>query len=196
MKHVVKGPAPESFKAWKKKNPTAAWEDFTRTTEYVELSKTLLSEQKKMCCYCELALIGNGEAHIEHHRPKSSDRKLEFAVENLFACCQHKDSCGHNKGRSTSRIVSPSDADCEKRFTYTGSGSIIPVDENDETAYTTRKILGLDCKRLRSRRESIIKILDTDAMTLAEFDDSLTNCNEWYGGFYTVIEYVKKKRFP
>jgi len=81
-------------------------------------------------------------------------------------------------------MVSPLNSDCESRFTYTGRGNVIPSDEDDMAAQETIDLLGLNCKRLRDRRESIIRMLDCDAIDSDYFQQSLDNCFEWYDGFF------------
>jgi uncharacterized protein (TIGR02646 family) len=193
MKHFVKGDEPPFYQIWRKKKPHANWDDFSGTETYIELRKVLIKEQANLCCYCELALTKDVDAHIEHHRPKSERRQM-FIIENLFACCQHKDSCGHHKGSTYfNGFISPLDKNCQDRFTYTGTGKIIPVDETDELAQKTIDTLELNCKRLKTQRESIIKMLENIGMTTHDLQESLDNCVEWYHGFYTVIQYIADK---
>jgi hypothetical protein len=87
-------------------------------------------------------------------------------------------------------MVSPLDKACQSRFTYTGSGKIIPVNENDIFANKTIELLGLNCKRLKDQRLSLIKAIDNE---WTSFDQSLENCIEWYNGFFTVIQYIENK---
>ncbi len=87
-------------------------------------------------------------------------------------------------------MVSPLDDDCQSRFTYTGNGKIIPSDESDTFAQRTIDIVGLNCKRLKDRRLSLIKVLDNE---WTDFEQSLSKYIEWHQGFYTVIEYVANK---
>ncbi|MBN2877537.1 MAG: TIGR02646 family protein [Bacilli bacterium] len=192
MKNIDKQSEPFEFEEWKKKNSSCSWEDFRKTKEYGNLKSTLCKEQKGLCCYCEIFIQGNQDTHIEHHKPQSSYPKDKFNFQNLLASCQFKDSCGHKKGgRYFDDIVSPT-GDCENRFIYTGNGNIIPSDENDENAYKTIDLLGLDCKRLRDLRYSIFKTLEyCDNLYVA---DSLRNCKEWFFGFHSVIQYIAKKR--
>lgn len=195
MKHIVKGSEPSSFQSWKKKNPRADWDDFSRTKTYQELRQCLIDEQAMFCCYCEIALRQNSDAHIEHFKPKSKYPAERFAYNNFFACCEYKDSCGRKKGSEYfDDLISPLDANCQSRFTYTGNGKIIPFNENDEYAQRTIEVLALNCKRLRLQRESIIKILDNDETTTDYLKQSLANCIDWYNGFFTVIRYVAGKR--
>jgi hypothetical protein len=52
-----------------------------------------------------------------------------FEFRNLLASCRHTDSCGQKKNAGYfSEMVSPLDAGCQLRFTYTGNGKTIPSD--------------------------------------------------------------------
>ncbi len=195
MKHIVKCPEPSSFQSWNKKNPRADWDDFSKTETYQELRECLINEQAMFCCYCEIALRQNSDAHIEHFKPKSKYPAERFAYNNLFACCEYKDSCGRKKGSDYfDNLISPLDKNCQLRFTYTGNGMIIPSDEKDTLAKKTINLLALNCKRLRNQRQSIIKVLDDGGITIDYLKESLDNCAEWYNGFFTVIRYVVGKR--
>lgn len=143
-----------------------------------------------MCCYCEIALIKNIDAHIEHLMDKDNFPQERFSFNNLLASCQYHDSCGHAKGNKYFEgMISPLDKNCQSRLTYTGNGRIITVDEADENAEKTIKLLDLNCKRLVDRRKSIITTLEySDGEYL---QNSLDNCVEWYQGFYTLIQYLR-----
>jgi uncharacterized protein (TIGR02646 family) len=195
MKHIVKGVEPSSFQSWKKKNPRGNWDDFSGTEIYQELRQYLIDEQAMLCCYCEIALKENTDAHIEHFKPKSKYPVERFNYNNLFASCRYNDSCGSQKlSEYFTGLISPLDKNCQLRFTYTGNGKIIPFDENDQSAQKTIEVLALNCKRLKDRRLSVIKALDNDWITIDHLKKSLDNCVDWYNGFFTVIQYVTDKR--
>ncbi|MCP4107825.1 MAG: TIGR02646 family protein [Desulfobacteraceae bacterium] len=195
MKHVVKGDEPASFQHWKQQNrPTTDWSDFSGTEVYQELKSTLIEQQGELCCYCEIALKQNTDAHVEHLKNRQNYPRKKFDFQNLLASCQHNYCCGHKKGNGYfADMVSPLNADCQSRFTYTGNGKIIPSDEDDTSAQKTIELLALNCKRLRDQRESIIKNLDDTLRTTDAIDsDYLQHWIEWYG-FFTVIQYVAAK---
>jgi len=182
---------PELFRQWRKKNISKNWSDFSGTAAYLDLRKKLISEQEEMCAYCEIALKKETDAHIEHLQDKDTYPKECFNLANLMASCQHNDCCGHKKDRGYFKeMVSPFDSKCQSRFTYTGTGKIIPIDEGDTNASQTIELLGLNCKRLKDQRLSLIKAIDCDNTS---FSFSLKNCIEWHKGFFTVIQYVKNK---
>lgn len=197
MKHIIKNPEPSSFYTWKASNRSANWNEFSGTEPYNELRSCLVEEQQHLCCYCEVALMndGNISAHVEHFKPKGRHQTEMFNILNLFACCEHTDSCGHKKGNEYfAGLVCPLEENCESRFTYTGNGTIIPSNENDESADRTIQLLNLNCKRLKDQRKSIIKALEHDEITIDYLKQSLDNYLEWYNGFFTVIQYVAGKR--
>ncbi len=194
MKRIVKGEEPASFLRWIRQNRGGNWNDFSGCDVYRELKQGLIEEQGFLCCYCEVALKKNTDAHIEHSKPKDRYPGERFSIRNLFACCQHGDNCGHRKGGNYfDELISPLDADCQSRFTYTGNGKIIPADKDDSFAQRTIDLLALNCNRLKRQRETIIKTLDHDDVAEDLLRQSLDNCIEWYNGFFTVIEYVAGK---
>ncbi len=197
MKYVIKKTEPATFGKWKKQNSNVNWDKFsspesTHRDIYLELRKELIKQQEKICCYCEIALRKEIDTHIEHLQDQHNHPNVKYDFNNLLASCQNYDSCGHKKGRGYFKnMVSPLQANCQDRFTYTGTGKMIPNDENDSFAQKTIELLGLNCKRLKDRRISIIKALEnsnTDYLNL-----SLNYCVDWYSGFYTVIEYMNNQ---
>jgi len=189
MKYITKESEPVSFTHWKKQNSHHNWKTFSRTEIYTELRKELISQQDNMCCYCEVALIEDIDAHIEHLKDQDHYPNDRYSFNNLLASCQKNDSCGHNKKNGYfEKMISPLEKNCQSRFTYTGRGQIIPKDENDRIAQETIELLGLDCQRLKDRRLSIIMALK-DCNT-EYLNHSLAHCVNWHDGFYSVIEYM------
>lgn len=187
---------PKAFSRWKKQNKTAGWNDFSGGTEYGEVKEQLIAEQLGMCCYCEV-LISLDACHIEHLQPKSVYPQNMFAYENLLVSCNQKGSCGRKKGKwYSSALVSPLDQDCEKRFTYTLDGRIIPSDKEDVSAFETIEKLGLNCSQLKDRRRSIIIMMDNHGngpepnylQTVTA--GILQREKAWPFGFYTVLLFL------
>ena len=190
MKYIQKGQSPNYFDNWKRRNPSANWSNFSETNEHHQLRDDLISEQNQMCCYCEIKVEYNGQSsHIEHLKDRNNFPQETFNYNNLLASCQFTDSCGHKKGTGYfNGFVSPLDPNCQNRFTYARDGRILPSDENDTDAQRTIEILGLNCRRLKDRRESIIKSLENLDTTTKKM--ALVNFLDWFGGFYTVIKYM------
>ena len=198
MKRIDKDSEPTSFTKWKLNNNNCRWSDFSCPQSqykdvYLSLRKELIKQQEKMCCYCEIALTEEIDAHIEHLKDQHNHQNDKYNFNNLFASCQHNDSCGHKKGTGFfNEMVSPLDNNCQCRFTYTGAGKVIPQDENDNFANATIELLGLNCKRLKDRRKNLIKTLQS--ADSAYLNQSLNLCVDWYDGFYTVIDYMIGKQ--
>ncbi len=196
MKYIAKRGVPESFCLWAPKHLNLKWTEFSKPDSphieiYKELRRELLLQQNELCCYCELALEDETDAHIEHLKDQEHNKDKRYDFGNLLASCKHTDSCGHMKGnKGFDTMVSPLNSDCSKRFTYTRQGKIIPKDENDTDAQKTIELLGLNCRRLKDRRRSIISAIDYE---WTDFEDTLKNYLEWHKGFYTLIEYVADK---
>ena len=129
------------------------------------------------------------DAHIEHLQDQHNYPRKKYHFNNLLASCQNNDSCGHKKGNGYfDNMISPLDSTCQSRFTYTRAGKIIPCNETDSDALDTIELLGLNCKRLKDRRKSIIKTLEKAQQDYIQ--QSLDYCVDWFSGFYTVIEYM------
>jgi len=195
MKHIPKGEQPESFERWLQTNTGIPWSEFSglHYEMYCNLRKNLLEQQNNVCCYCEIALKDESDSHIEHLKPRNHFPNEAYSFLNLLVSCQYSDSCGHKKGSNYfSDFVSPLKSTCQSRFTYTGSGKVIPVTETDTHTERTIDLLGLNCKRLKDQRESIIKSLEKCKLELV--NKYLENCFEWVNGFPSVVEYVASKK--
>ncbi|MDO5113266.1 MAG: retron system putative HNH endonuclease [Planctomycetia bacterium] len=168
MKYIEKKGPPEPFQRCLQKHPQMNWDTFCRQ-EFASL-KTLLAnalrqEQGYLCCYCEEE-IAKGVSHIEHFRPKSLYPQHDLDYYNLFASCngcgkKEDTSCGVKKRNLFfEALINPTDKTCESRFLYTADGQILPTDENDEEAWQTIAVLGLNGPKLRRRREMVFQELE------------------------------------
>ncbi|RYM34980.1 TIGR02646 family protein [Brumimicrobium glaciale] len=190
MRQIINRAEPMSFVFWLKKNKNKEWSDFSGSFAYHELREYMITIQEKMCCYCEISLNTNKEAHLEHLKSRHNYPIERFNFDNIYASCQFNDSCGHFKGHANyNKMVLP-DSVCDQRFTYTNNGLIIPSVSGDTAAINTIESLNLNCKRLKNARQDIIRIIE-DINDTALVDEYLMNCVEWVNGFYTVIEYAK-----
>jgi uncharacterized protein (TIGR02646 family) len=191
VRHIKKTREPESLAHWKQHNRKKNWGDFAQDQAgYISLKEQLIDEQDGLCCYCEVGIKADQSSNIEHLKPRSKFPKSEFKYANLLASCVHGDSCNAKKqGWYSDKMVTPLQSNCQKRFTYTQNGQIIPVKESDSHAQNTIDELGLNCPRLRDRRKSIIKALEAmltnDPNPKPYLKKVLKNCREWPHGFVT-----------
>ena len=192
MREIINRTEPISFTNWVRTNQNQEWKSFSRSDTYHELREYLIRKQDKMCCYCEIALKDNTDAHLEHLKDRHNHPNEKFVFENIYASCQYNDSCGHKKGSSYFNGMVLPNTNCQPRFTYTDNGKIIPTNKNDNEAIKTIDVLKLNCKRLKNSRKDIIRILDdiNDTSLLNQYQ---INCVDWVNGFFTVVEYVKSK---
>ena len=168
MKHIVKQPEPEPFIEWKREDKMADRPNWNRVPGNIRRSvhSSLMEEQGFLCCYCE-GWVDRESSHIEHFRPKSSSRyrDLQLDYANLHCSCGRESvegeprQCGFSKGSwfDEHLMVSPLDADCEGRFSFTGDGRIHPA-AGDESAAQTIKRLALDLPKLDKRRQEVLHI--------------------------------------
>ena len=166
MKHIVKQAEPDTFARWKESDKMAKRPNWNRVPGDVkrDVHSALMREQGFLCCYCEALVDGEG-SHVEHYRPRTTpryrDRQLDYA--NLHCSCGRDlvrgepRQCGFSKGNwfDEQLLVSPLDADCESRFSFTGDGRIHPA-PGDRSASETIKRLALDLPKLDKRREEVL----------------------------------------
>jgi hypothetical protein len=69
-------------------------------------------------------------------------------------------------------LISPFDAGCETRFSYTGDGRIMPASLADCAAAETISRLGLDIPKLRDLRAKIIDVF-VDVIDDPQFSSAL-----------------------
>lgn len=167
MRQIIKNNSPKEFKNWKReyvktRRAPATYNALVKNAPLKRLVQmVLIEEQHYTCCYCGNR-IDIDNSHIEHFMPQSKFRKLELTYTNLHASCQYTDSCGHAKKDHYKDIISPLQTDCESVFQYREDGKIelsrtlTDVDLRRVVANTIEK-LGLDCDRLRVRRQAAIR---------------------------------------
>lgn len=205
MKYIQKHVEPTLFVQWKSAHPDATYKDDLcnfndqqALAARTALKKSLLEEQKFICCYCECR-ISDANSHIEHFRPKDLSQFPEFQLEydNLFASCTKlptgspDEHCGHKKSNFFSTdLVSPLEADCSSHFTYKMDGSIGWCDERGRV--TVQKLhldsALLDCQR-KNLIDDFLSISDNDELQ-QEIEDHLDASRSVHGEFYTMIDYL------
>jgi len=145
MKYIPKDSnrEPESVKEWKRiasQTPNYGYK-YLPSTERLALLKSLVEEQKHICCYCGMR-INDQTSHVEHLIPQSSRPDLSLDYTNLLASCgisqkfrpeyetqlHCKEHCGQWRGNDDLPIK-PIDPDCETKFHYTERGEILPNDD-------------------------------------------------------------------
>ncbi|MDO4570591.1 MAG: retron system putative HNH endonuclease [Planctomycetia bacterium] len=169
---------PESLAQALQRNPHLTWEEFCKRA-YMDakskLGEYLRAEQGYLCCYCEEEIV-KGVSHIEHFMPKSIYPQFGLDYHNLFASCNGcgKDgdlTCGMKKRDIYFRtLIKPTEENCEERFIYTADGQILPKDEEDEIAWQTIAVLGLNSPKLRRRREMLFEEISNLRSLLPPWD--------------------------
>lgn len=198
MKYIQKNNEPQWFKDWKADNPNATYADLVSSRKAHSLRQSLVEEQHYICCYCE-CLIDAETSHNEHFKPKGNllYRSLQLDYNNIFASCKREADgdpethCGHKKSDSFDvQLVSPMEPNCSTHFKYDLNGQIF---ETDDRGKLTIEMLKLDSALLNASRKSLIDhfIYDVDPDNLdQEIANHLDVNREYYGEFYTTIEYL------
>ena len=184
MKRSYKGEAPQSFQNWISKEEEVYEEkpkfDALQVPEKNELRCVLLKEQGFLCAYCGRSLASDfSDSHVDHFWPQAvfngtthpDDRRLDH--NNLFQSCGPGSlpgmsekfpyaTCGDAKGDSYDELdfVMPSEANCEERFSYDGSGQISAKSTSDKGASNIIRALRLDHPSLNNERKKVIQDLE------------------------------------
>lgn len=164
MKYIKKGKEPSSLTRYRKKKDAY----FDGYPEKDDLRKSLLQEQKYICCYCmsrivrkedvENADLGQ-EMKIEHYKPKNQFSELELTYKNLLGACKgqydEQQFCDTHKSQfdeSELLTIDPQNVYCEEKVKFYTNGEIYSEDDiihNDLTS-----ILNLNCEYLIKRRKN------------------------------------------
>lgn len=207
MKPITKLAEPTELTDWKLAFPSAKYTDLSNERSFPGaikaksvLRKSLFSEQKGLCCYCECRLSGN-DFHIEHFKPKGNPlfAHLQLEYTNLHASCRAQaiggedECCGHKKkDQFSANLISPLDIDCDSHFEYNLAGNIIGIDSQ---GLETVSMLNLDSGLLRSARKSLIEYFE--ALSDEEYQDEinihLSDSANPAGEFFTTIQYLHNK---
>ena len=146
-----------------------AWEKFGNNGDRTKVREQLENVQNDLCAYCENSL--EHHAHIDHFKPKSLDRNVTFEWQNLIVSCTHNDSCGGKKDkRFESYWINPYLKDTSEMFKFYSDGQIIGSNSDAEKII---KDFGLDCPRLKEKREGILSAYQVNILAVAEFPEAL-----------------------
>lgn len=200
MKYIHKNNVPIEFTQWKNDHPGLLYNDLYGSVKRT-LKNSLISEQKRLCCYCE-CYIESSTSHIEHFKPKDSNgpyAHLQLDYNNLLASCGIKpesginEHCGHKKSNDyNSNLVSPLEPDCSSHFTYKMNGEI---NGKDARGKNTINLLHLDSALLNEQRRNLIDFFlglgdeEMDKEIAIHLDETGSQLKE----FYTMIEYFKDR---
>jgi|AntAceMinimDraft_16_1070373.scaffolds.fasta_scaffold18588_2 uncharacterized protein (TIGR02646 family) len=201
MKRILKQPEPQElidFVSAENDNWKPSYGNLDGKTKRAT-KQALMAEQGYLCCYCERR-VTDDDSHIEHLIPQSVPAAGSLDYSNMLCSCQNvlrKEEprhCGHLKDNAE-LAISPLDASCETRFSFTGDGHIHAADVNDALAIETIQTLGLDIRKLNGLRAgAIAPFLESD-LTENEFRLFVTgylqqDAQGAYGEFWTTIQYL------
>lgn len=206
MKHIVKLHEPQTFLDWKagaNENWQPTYADLRGEIKQ-SVKQALMVEQGYICCYCERRLMDD-DSHIEHFRPQSDPQTDTLDYANLLCSCQDQlmkgdpRHCGNRKEDffDEQLLISPLDADCAARFSYSGNGEIQPANEDDNSARETIRRLGLDIPKVNALREKAIEPFLDGALSDIELRQFVTgylqkDSQGMFGEFWTSIHYLFK----
>jgi uncharacterized protein (TIGR02646 family) len=159
MRTIVKGAEPASLTAYRQTTHA----DYDNYADKESLRRSLVTEQRAICCYCMNRIHGSHDAmKIEHWRCQSSYPAAQLIYRNLLGAClggqgqsaklQH---CDTRKGNSVI-LWNPANPahHVETRVRYEADGSI----RSDEAAFNAEleTVLNLNLPLLKNNRRSIL----------------------------------------
>ena len=115
-----------------------------------KLREVMSGEQASLCVYCERRILEKqGDAHIEHWRPRSGEPRYAFHWKNLYLSCETRCTCGKAKGGRRLKwddtdpdLPWPTDLEYERQVGFSRDGRIY-VRSDADIDETTRKALNL-----------------------------------------------------
>jgi len=168
MKHIIKNPEPQEFKAWKAR-ANEYWQptfNELRGMEKRAVFNALWNEQGHICSYCQCRLTPN-DCHIDHLQPQSNPQIDPLNYANFVCSCQSNLQkgdpihCGNAKANSLLPI-SPLDPTCESRFRFKNNGEIDANYPHDQSAIDTINILNLNSRNIVGDRLTVIEFFDEE----------------------------------
>lgn len=180
MRFISKGSEPETLREYKAMANPPDWlptySDLPGERKRL-IKKSLCSEQKGLCCYCECRLVEK-KSHIEHVKPQKDFEGLALDYDNMLCSCMAEQEkgeplhCGMAKDDwyDASLFISPLDPDCGSHFRFLGDGSIVPAHKDDRAALATIHHLRLDDAGLTASRKRVIGAFLDDTLTEDERD--------------------------
>jgi uncharacterized protein (TIGR02646 family) len=204
VKNVLKSPEPEELKNYKKRfsSQFKRWNDLKKNKETLNaIRKTLASDQKGLCAYCEMSLHENNRS-VEHFIPCSQSTKEnnhDLDWRNMLAICLPpggmKDDdlenpqllkdlpcCGKKKDGfiPDGRLLNPLNLPTLRLFKFSSKDGEIRPDEIAclkagipiENVQFTIDTLELNVQRLKDQRLAVIDEINK------ELDDETIDIND------------------
>lgn len=171
MKHIKKllKNEPDTLKDYRKTTPNASFKGFGDPDQ--KLKKALLLEQGEVCAYCmqriSLDLNQNykPKIEVEHILPQKGPHKnIKKALDysNMVGVCNGNSvgqkHCDKSKEDELLKRLSPLKENCETLITYSTSGLIISISNNDDVEYDINDILNLNNQNLVDMRRNAIDL--------------------------------------
>jgi uncharacterized protein (TIGR02646 family) len=208
MKKVLKSPEPSELKNYKERSDQkmqsssrfSKWKDVKGNREtYDAIRTTLLSDQKGLCAYCEMALTTENRS-VEHFIPceiSTKEKNHDLDWSNMLAVCLDPGGlektnsqpikieksdfcCGKKKNNFVpdGRLLNPLELPVSRLFRFNSEDGRIEPDDIAcqqvgiplENLEFTIEMLNLNVTRLREKR---LAVIETIIETLNELDDGI-----------------------
>ena len=186
MRRIRKGAEPAELREWRgnirPRNLVPLWDHFPNPPSS-QVRSALARDQAHICCYC-CATIGRGNFHIEHFRPRETNKKLTYSWRNLLASCftwragvlegeiiETQQHCGDAKGNIfEDGLVDPTLSGADRLFLYSLNGKVHPTKSlrtRHDAVARTIDILNLNAPSLVARRAQLLAAAATDIDTMS-----------------------------
>ncbi|HRV96158.1 MAG TPA: TIGR02646 family protein [Anaerolineae bacterium] len=167
MKHIIKRGQPHDLQLWFNEQPiedgrriNCDYRSMPNDVKHI-VKQQLILEQGGLCCYTGLRITAQ-KSHIEHFKPQSRCQNYEDVdYNNLLAAYPGNDiqNCpyGAHPKAGDELPISPLNEDSERRFHFDLDGQIAPLQETDQGAKETIRILNLCHNSLTEMRQQAIE---------------------------------------
>lgn len=165
MKYIKKnGTEPKTLKEYRQTTPNAIYKGFIDTDQ--KLKKALLKEQKYICAYCMRA-IDLDTVSVEHYISQKKHKDSPYSIEKhkqlsleyrnmLGVCVNNGEHCDKTRMNTPFRRLNPLKPECEKLLTYSFSGRISAITDNEDVSFDI-ELLKLNCDFLKNNRLTILE---------------------------------------
>ncbi len=208
MKRVLKSTEQPKLEEYKKRYSSQfrKWEDLKKNAKtHGAVCKTLVTDQKGLCAYCEIALHEKNRS-VEHFIPcnqSTKEKNHDLDWSNMLAVClspgglmevdseqakrfKHSPCCGRKKNNFVpdERFLNPLHLPTARLFRFSSKDGEIFPDEIacnqagipiENVNYTINEILALNVPRLKDQRLAVITQLDEDINELDDGSVDLVN---------------------
>jgi uncharacterized protein (TIGR02646 family) len=205
MRNIQKGPEPTSLKQHRCNTNT----DYDNYSDKDDLRKSLVNEQKGICCYCMQRIRPNSEQmKIEHWQSQEIYPQRQLDYNNLLGACQGGEGQKRNRQHCDTRKANLNLTFCpakpshnvESKIHFLGDGTV----ESDDLQFNKdiNEVLNLNESALVRNRKGLLEAFREGLIQRQPSDADLRKeLSKWNGDdggdldpFCQVIVYYLRKK--